>query len=108
MLFIGDDWAEGHHDVVVQDEAGKTLARRRLPEGADGVARFHELAAAHWGGDGEPDPAQVVVVIETELLHVFRTGFLRLFHAAACIFRNSSMTSCGVRYPSPEWRRVRL
>jgi len=43
-----------------------------------------------------------------ELLHVFRTGFLRLFHAAACIFRNSSMTSCGVRYPSPEWRRVRL
>ncbi len=57
---------KGHHDVVVQDEAGQTLARRRLPEGADGIARFHELAAAHFGGDGEPDPAQVVVVIETE------------------------------------------
>ncbi|MGH7732754.1 MAG: IS110 family transposase [Gemmatimonadales bacterium] len=66
MLFIGDDWAEGHHDVVVQDEAGVTLARRRLEEGADGIARFHELAAAHWGGDGEPDPAQVMVVIETD------------------------------------------
>ena len=66
MLFIGDDWAEGHHDVVVQDENGKTLARRRLPEGMDGIARFHELAAAGCGEDAEPDPAQVVVVIETD------------------------------------------
>ena len=66
MLFIGDDWAEGHHDVVVQDDAGKTLARRRLPEGADGIARFHELVASCRGEDGEPDPAQVVVVIETD------------------------------------------
>jgi hypothetical protein len=65
LLFTGDDWAEGHHDVVVQDEAGKTLARRRLPEGVDGIARFHELVASCWGEDGEPDPAQVVVAIET-------------------------------------------
>jgi len=43
-----------------------------------------------------------------ELPRVFRTGILRLIHAAACPFRNSSMTSCGVRYPSPEWRRVLL
>lgn len=66
MLFIGDDWAEGHHDVVVQDDAGKALARRRLPEGADGIARFHELVASCWGEDAEPDPARVVVVIETD------------------------------------------
>jgi hypothetical protein len=66
LLYIGDDWAEGHHDVVVQDETGKTLARRRLAEGADGIARFHELVASSWGEDAEPDPAQVVVVIETD------------------------------------------
>jgi hypothetical protein len=66
LLFIGDDWAEGHHDVVVQDEAGKALARRRLAEGADGIARLHELVASGWGEDGEPDPAQVVIVIETD------------------------------------------
>ena len=66
MLFIGDDWAEGHHDVVMQDDAGKTLARRRLPEGVDGLARFHELVACCLGEDREPDPAQVVVVIETD------------------------------------------
>jgi Transposase/Transposase IS116/IS110/IS902 family len=66
LLFIGDDWAEGHHDVVVQDDAGKTLAKRRLPEGVDGIARFHELVASSWGTDGEPDPARVVIVIETD------------------------------------------
>src|ERR1700678_4045254 len=66
LLFIGDDWAEGHHDVAVQDESGKTLARRRLPEGADGIARFHELVASRSGGGGEADPAQVIVVIETD------------------------------------------
>ena len=66
MLFIGDDWAEGHHDVVAQDDAGKTLARRRLPEGTDGIARFHELVASCLGEDAEPDPARVIVVIETD------------------------------------------
>ena len=66
MLFIGDDWAEGHHDVVAQDDAGKTLARRRLPEGADGIARFHQMVASCLGEDAEPDPARVVVVIETD------------------------------------------
>jgi hypothetical protein len=43
-----------------------------------------------------------------ELPRVFRTGNLRLFHAASCPFRYSLRTSCGVRYPSAEWRRVRL
>jgi hypothetical protein len=66
LLFIGDDWAEGHHDVVAQDDAGKTLARRRLPEGTDGIARFHEMIASCLGEDAEPDPARVVVVIETD------------------------------------------
>jgi hypothetical protein len=66
LLFIGDDWAEGHHDVVVQDEAGKMLARRRLPEGVDGLARFHELVASCWGEGSEPDLTRVVVVIETD------------------------------------------
>ena len=32
-LFVGDDWAEDHHDVEVMDEAGKVLAKGRLPKG---------------------------------------------------------------------------
>jgi transposase len=64
LLFVGDDWSEDYHDVEIQDEAGRKLAARRLPEGASGIARLHELIAAHLGGDG--DPGQVVVGIETD------------------------------------------
>ena len=37
MLFIGDDWAEAHHDIEIEDESGRVLARRRLPEGLAGT-----------------------------------------------------------------------
>ncbi len=47
MLFVGDDWAEDHHDVEVVDEGGTVLARRRVPEGVAGVAELHGLIAAH-------------------------------------------------------------
>ena len=50
--------------MEIQDEAGRKLAARRLPEGAAGIARLHELIAAHLGADG--DPGQVVVAIETD------------------------------------------
>jgi hypothetical protein len=47
MLFVGDDWAEDHHDIEVQDETGRRLARARLPEGIGGLSRLHELIAEH-------------------------------------------------------------
>ncbi|KFB02744.1 hypothetical protein ALLO2DRAFT_04494, partial [Frankia sp. Allo2] len=40
MLFVGDDWAQDHHDVEVQDETGRRLAKGRLPEGVAGIARL--------------------------------------------------------------------
>jgi len=64
VLFAGDDWAEDHHDVEIQDETGRKLAARRLPEGAAGIAALHELIAGHLGQNG--DPGQVVVAIETD------------------------------------------
>jgi len=63
-LFAGDDWAEDHHDIEVMDEAGKVLARRRLPEGAAGMAGLHALVGGLLGeaaGDSE-----VLVGIETD------------------------------------------
>jgi transposase len=63
-LFVGDDWAEDHHDVELMDEAGRVLARKRLPEGAAGMARLHELTGEHLGDDGED--AEVVIGIETD------------------------------------------
>jgi hypothetical protein len=64
VLFVGDDWAEDHHDVEVQDEHGKTLKAARLPEGIEGMTRLHELIA-RFLPDGS-DPAQVLVCIETD------------------------------------------
>ena len=63
-LFVGDDWAEDHHDVEVMDEAGKVLARRRLPEGAAGMAQLHGLVGGFLGENA--DGAEVVVGIETD------------------------------------------
>jgi transposase len=62
-LFVGDDWAEDHHDVEVMDVAGRVLARVRPPEGVAGMARLHELVGRHLGEDAED--AQVVIGIET-------------------------------------------
>jgi transposase len=64
VLFIGDDWAQDHHDVELMNSAGKRLARARLPEGVDGIARFHALVAEHLGDDA--DAEQVLIGIETD------------------------------------------
>lgn len=71
MLFVGDDWAEDHHDIEIVDEAGRRLAQRRLPEGLAGVSRLHAMIAAvmpeQWA---ELDPGEacsrVKIGIETE------------------------------------------
>jgi hypothetical protein len=64
MWFVGDDWAEDHHDVEVQDQSGRRLARARLPEGVAGIARLHELIAGLVAEDTAP--GQVLVGIETD------------------------------------------
>ena len=80
MLFVGDDWASDHHDVELQDPTGRVLVRRQLPEGVEGIARFHALVAEYLpeylpeglggglgGGLGEGvDPRRVTIGIETD------------------------------------------
>ena len=60
-IFVGDDWAEDHHDIHLMDADGTKLASRRLPEGLAGIRGFHELVAGH-----AEEPAQVVIGIETD------------------------------------------
>lgn len=61
MIFVGDDWAEAHHDVFVCDDVGSRLLQRRFPEGVEGVTKLHELIA-----ELVDEPAEVVVGIETD------------------------------------------
>ena len=71
MLFVGDDWAEDHHDVEILDRDGKRLGRARLPEGMAGMTRLHEMISEHLDDAVDPDtgmlaPGRVVVGIETD------------------------------------------
>jgi Transposase/Transposase IS116/IS110/IS902 family len=63
-LYVGDDWAEDHHDVEVMNEAGKVLVKKRLPEGAAGMSQLHDLIGRHVPEDA--DDADVVIGIETD------------------------------------------
>ncbi|MFB9968313.1 IS110 family transposase [Sinosporangium siamense] len=62
-MFVGDDWAEDHHDVEVMDGNGRRLANARLPEGAAGMARLHALVGEAAGDD---DEVEVLIGIETD------------------------------------------
>jgi transposase len=64
VLFVGDDWAEAHHDIEIENDEGRVLTRRRLPEGLAGITMLHELIAEHLDPAAEPD--QVQLGIETE------------------------------------------
>ena len=71
MLFVGDDWAEDHNDLEVQDDTGRRLVKVRLPEGIEGIARLHALLAEHLDDDwADPDTGsaghRVHVGIETD------------------------------------------
>ena len=59
-VFMGDDWAEEHHDVYLMEDDKKLVSRRR-PEGPDATAMFHRLVANHIA-----DAPEVVVGIETD------------------------------------------
>jgi transposase len=60
-VFVGHDWSEAHHDLYVEDGDGRRLAKGRVPEGLEGVSRFHELVAPF-----VEEPSGVVVATETD------------------------------------------
>lgn len=64
-LFVGDDWAEDHHDVELMDGSGRRLAKVRLPEGVAGMARLHAMIGDQLGETDDED-AEVIIGIETD------------------------------------------
>ena len=61
MVFVGIDWAEKHHDVCVMDQEGTILAKGRVADGIEGIAKLHEMVANH-----TEEPEDAVVGLETD------------------------------------------
>src|SRR5829696_8548334 len=61
QVFVGLDWADDHYDVYIDNGRGDGLGGGRLPEGVQGVARFHE-----WVARRVDEPADAVVATETD------------------------------------------
>ena len=78
MLFLGDDWAEAHHDIELQDEQGRVLVRRRLPEGVAGLGQLHALVADHL--EDTDESSSVIVGTETD-----RGGWVQALVAAGYV-----------------------
>lgn len=73
MIYCGIDRAEKHHDVVLVDESGQLLAKRRITDDAVGCQVLLDLLAEHENIQDEPIP----VAIETNrglLVAVLRAG----------------------------------
>ena len=66
MLFVGDDWAEAHHDIEIVDDQGRRLARRRLPEGVAGWPRCTRWSRTIWRRGPAEAGTEVLIGIETD------------------------------------------
>lgn len=77
-VYCGIDWAERHHDVVLVDDTGTQLAKKRITDDAAGYRVLLELLAEH--GDTPEDP--IPVAIETShglLVAALRTGSRQIY-----------------------------
>jgi hypothetical protein len=69
MWYVGLDWADTHHDVVVLDEAGRRVASRRFAHSHDGL---NELKQFLLGIAASPDQLACIVETSHGLLIAFR------------------------------------
>lgn len=74
LIYVGIDWADDHHDVLITDDTAQTLDKFQIPHTCDGVALFHTKVAQH-----QPSPGAVLIAIETDrglLVHeLLRAGY---------------------------------
>jgi transposase len=59
MWYVGLDWADTHHDVVVLDEAGRRLASRRFAHSHDGLNELKQFLL------GIAAPEELACIVET-------------------------------------------
>ena len=60
MIYVGIDWADNHHDILITDDSAKTLDQFRIDHTCDGFALLHSHLANH-----QSSPSLVLLAIET-------------------------------------------
>lgn len=77
MVIVGDDWAEGHHDIELMTTEGQVLARFRVSEDTDGlsellarIGRYDQAAEAVFVGI-ERDNGPWVTALRGYGFHVY-------------------------------------
>src|SRR4030065_20423 len=74
LIYLGIDWADDHHDIVITDDSAKTLNQFQIDHTPDGFAQLHANIANY-----QKSPADVLIAIETNrglLVHeLIRTGY---------------------------------
>jgi len=60
MWYVGLDWSDTHHDVVVLDEAGKRVGTRRVPHSPEGLNELKQFVLGL-----ATSPENVACIVET-------------------------------------------
>jgi len=60
MWYVGLDWSDTHHDVVVLDEAGHRVGKERFAHSYQGLERWN-----HFLLSVASDPEQLACIVET-------------------------------------------
>jgi len=60
VIYVGIDWADGHHDILITDDSAKRLERFRIAHTCEGFAMLYSHVANH-----QMPPSLVLVAIET-------------------------------------------
>ncbi len=63
MWYAGIDWADQHHDVLVIDEQGKQLSKKRVAHSAEGMTELLTFLTSI--GDVRDQPDHLACIVET-------------------------------------------
>lgn len=62
MWFVGIDWADTKHDVLILDEAGRRVSARRVTHSVEGLMELKEMLTSI---SGPEDTAEMACIVET-------------------------------------------
>jgi len=60
MWYVGLDWADEHHDLVILDEAGRQVGSRRVAHSRQGLQELKDVLLSV-----TPEPEQLACIVET-------------------------------------------